>query len=424
MRSFDRSDSRDRERRDDREDRGRRSSERRRFDERSPPRERRRSESPPARKRRNKWDIPGEGADAAQSSVAGSASGALAAALAMTNAPLAGVPVVGRKQRELYVGNLAVGIVNPFVLKEFFGAALSTAKGWNPALGPAVANIQLSGEGKFGFVEFRDEVTAATAIQMDKVELYGRPINLGRPQGYIVGAGPPPPLELPPALRPTMAASALYDPAAAFAAASSFNAPGLTALMGAAGAAGATPTAVRKQRELYVGNLPAGAVTDTDVRELFSAPLRTMRGFDESIGPPVLNVNMNSDGKFAFVEFRDDALATLALNTFDKMDLLGRSLNVGRPRGYIEPGSEAAILAMRMAVGNPLAAVNSTFSTGAVVGGMISAPPVAPPSAALRLDGLISGDMLSDAEYPDVLADIKEECEVSGKVRALGLGLG
>lgn len=54
------------------------------------------------------------------------------------------------------------------LVKEFFSGILSAAQGFNPSLGPAVANVQLSGEGKFGFVEFRDEVMAATALQVSR----------------------------------------------------------------------------------------------------------------------------------------------------------------------------------------------------------------------------------------------------------------
>ena len=40
--------------------------------------------------------------------------------------------VAGRKQRELYVGNLAVGAVNASTLKDFFTAALQSAKEYSP----------------------------------------------------------------------------------------------------------------------------------------------------------------------------------------------------------------------------------------------------------------------------------------------------
>jgi hypothetical protein len=50
----------------------------------------------------------------------------------------------------------------------------------------------------------------------------------------------------------------------------------------------------------------------------------------------VANVSINPDGKFAFVELKTEDLAGLAMN-LDKVDLCGRQINVGRPRGYVDP---------------------------------------------------------------------------------------
>jgi len=50
----------------------------------------------------------------------------------------------------------------------------------------------------------------------------------------------------------------------------------------------------------------------------------------------VANVSINPDGKFGFVELKTEELATLAMN-LDKVDLCGRQINVGRPRGYVDP---------------------------------------------------------------------------------------
>jgi hypothetical protein len=40
-------------------------------------------------------------------------------------------------------------------------------------------------EGKFAFVELKTEELATQALHLDKVELCGRPINVGRPKGYV-----------------------------------------------------------------------------------------------------------------------------------------------------------------------------------------------------------------------------------------------
>ena len=53
--------------------------------------------------------------------------------------------------------------------------------------------------GRFGFVELRTEELSCSAMQLDKVELCGRAINVGRPKGYI---------EPPPGARPVAALGA------------------------------------------------------------------------------------------------------------------------------------------------------------------------------------------------------------------------
>ena len=123
----------------------------------------------------------------------------------------------------------------------------------------------------------------------------------------------------------------------------------------------------------------------------------------------MLNVDIAPDGKFAFVEFRDEEIARVALTLFDKMDLCGRTLNVGRPRGYVEPGGSLSSTLLPQLGG---------FG-GA--GGPAAPPPAAaapaePPTKCLRLEGLITPDMLTEAEYPEVYEDIRTECSESGTV--------
>ena len=59
--------------------------------------------------------------------------------------------------------------------------------------------VERSLAGRFGFVELRTEELAAAAMQLDKVELCGRSINVGRPKGYV---------EPPPGARPVAALGA------------------------------------------------------------------------------------------------------------------------------------------------------------------------------------------------------------------------
>jgi splicing factor U2AF subunit len=70
-----------------------------------------------------------------------------------------------------------------------------------------------------------------------------------------------------------------------------------------------------------------------------------------------------------------------------------------------------AAIAARLAAVNPLLS-HPLFAPPALA-------PAAPATACLRLDGLITPDMLNDDEYADVLADIRDECARSGRVTAV-----
>jgi len=45
--------------------------------------------------------------------------------------------------------------------------------------------------GRFAFVELRTEELATTSMTLDKTELLGRPMNIGRPKGYVPGSSAP-----------------------------------------------------------------------------------------------------------------------------------------------------------------------------------------------------------------------------------------
>lgn len=96
----------------------------------------------------------------------------------------------------------------------------------------------------------------------------------------------------------------------------------------------------KKQREVYVGNLTIGVVTADMLRELFNGALSSLVP-DPVTNPPVVNVAMDASGRFGFVEMRTEELATAAMQ-LDKVELCGRHVNVGRPKGYVEPPSSAA----------------------------------------------------------------------------------
>ena len=52
----------------------------------------------------------------------------------------------GKKQREVYVGNLAIGVVNEVTLREMFNAALAGLVP-DPVTNPPVANVNIDPSG-------------------------------------------------------------------------------------------------------------------------------------------------------------------------------------------------------------------------------------------------------------------------------------
>jgi type II secretory pathway pseudopilin PulG len=189
-----------------------------------------------------------------QQAIAQQAAAAAAAAVVPVN-PNAPNPAT-RKQREIYIGNLAIGSVNADLLKELFNAALANlvpdpitnppvhnvnmdpnGSGWRaPASAPraaprpafsashppspslnatrrcAASLVPCSGPvwplamraerggalarschcstapnprpaGRYAFVELRTEELATQAMLLDKTELAGRSMNIGRPKG-------------------------------------------------------------------------------------------------------------------------------------------------------------------------------------------------------------------------------------------------
>jgi len=99
--------------------------------------------------------------------------------------------------------------------------------------------------------------------------------------------------------------------------------------------------AEKKARELYVGNLNVQLCNDDALRDLFTPACQMLPTYNEAAGPAVLAVDVRGGGTFAFVEFQNELMASEALNIFNKMEVGGRSINVGRPAGYSGPTENA-----------------------------------------------------------------------------------
>jgi len=109
----------------------------------------------------------------------------------------------------------------------------------------------------------------------------------------------------------------------------------------------------KKAREVFVGNLLQGQVTQQHIKQFFLELFLKVPQFLDKYPHlvttgPVVDAQMSSDGKFAFVEFATEELAVTALE-FDRCELLGRQIKTGRsnsfvPQGYVPPPLDVTML--------------------------------------------------------------------------------
>jgi len=321
------------------------------------------------------------------------------------------VPVNSKKQRELYIGNLPAGLSEP-MLKELFAQLLNDCDGFDPSMGPAVLNVQMCGGGTYAFVEYRDEQCCETAMSFSGMVLSGKALKINHPNGYV-----PPPV---PVTRLTPKTETLQRFGLAVAANEAL--PPMT-LLGAASSAVRPET--KKARELYIGNLTVGMVSSAMLKELFAQPLLTLPGAEDGSGvPPVIDARVDAGGKFAFVEFRSEELASTALALFNNMELCGRPMQVARPTGYV-PGPNGPPPPLAGAGLPPPASVPIPAATLPTLGGLIAPPVGGLPETTRRLRlenlGLDVASLADDAEYAECVEDIRGECERFGTIESFAI---
>lgn len=226
-----------------------------------------------------------------------------------------------KKLREIYCGNLAAGQVTMTNLREHFNQMFYLLPEFTQKYdylrttgAGCVQDVKISTCGTYSFVTFFTEEIAVTALEMDKHEFFGRSMRIGRPTGVVMAVPPPPPMDI-----------------------TSLRNQGLLPTKTAAGIANAS-AADKKQRELYVGNLHPSVMTPEMIKELFEPACRLLPSFPKDSFPsPVISVEIGGDGRFAFVEFVNEELASSALLVFNQVDLLEKRMSVMRPQGYVLP---------------------------------------------------------------------------------------
>jgi splicing factor U2AF subunit len=164
----------------------------------------------------------------------------------------------------------------------------------------------------------------------------------------------------------------------------------------------------KKTREVYVGNLAIGMVTDQMLREFFNTALAGLSP-EAATQPSVVNIWMASDMKYAFVELRTPDLATIAMG-LDKVELCGRSIHCGRPGGYVPPDASGGQQPMGMGMPNM-----------GMMGMGLGMPAAAGPPATqvVCLANMLSIEELASEEYDEIVSDIRDECSTFGTIEEL-----
>lgn len=166
-----------------------------------------------------------------------------------------------------------------------------------------------------------------------------------------VGGAPPPISQLPGAVQVTPAATS--GPAA-----------------GASYAGGPNQQATRHARRIYVGGLPPSA-REESIASFFSNALAAVGGTTAGPGPCVVNVYINTEKKFSFVEMRTVEEASNAM-ALDGIMFEGVTVRIRRPADY----NPSAAASLGPSAPNPnlnLAAIGMDRQ-GQVPGGMPGAP--------------------------------------------------
>jgi splicing factor U2AF subunit len=182
-------------------------------------------------------------------------------------------------------------------------------------------------------------------------------------------------------------------------------------------AASAVAAASKTQREVYVGNLAAGLVTEPMLHQLFSTTMAA--AFPEQCGArdPVVKVSVAPEGKYAFVELATSEMATSCLQLNQSVAVMGSTLSIGRPAGYVDPGKASSAAQTAAEALARFQAESAAARAAAGGGGGEAAAAAAAVTPFLCVDGMVTAEVLSsEQEHAEVVADLKEEFERHGAV--------
>lgn len=351
-----------------------------------------------------------------------------------------------RRARRLHMGNLPPGMGEP-VIKELLNTAMKGATLTLPSdpNGDPVNSINMSGDGRFCFVEFRSVLECNNALLLDKMELMTKTIRLSRPNDYVPAPAEMEQAVIPPGISNTNAVAPAVNMSALLGGLGIPSIPaappvnihlslGLQANPAAQKANALSLT--RKARRLHIGNLPPGVGLTAEVlSQFFSAALisANLHEAENTEGEPVLDAMVDGGGKYGFIELRTvaEANSCLALNG---IEFGGRALKVERPRDWAPvPMEMMAELSNAGVLGKinkeEMAAANSAMAqataslnllTAAQAPPQLAAPPPVAMTRVLMLANMVTeAEMENAQEVHEIKEDAKLECGKYGLVLAV-----
>ncbi|WPT11684.1 Splicing factor U2af large subunit B [Picochlorum sp. SENEW3] len=178
-------------------------------------------------------------------------------------------------------------------------------------------------------------------------------------------------------------------------------------------AVSAVKAASRTQREVYIGGIVPGVVTEPMLRELFRATLTAAFPDKCQNGTvdPVISITLAPEQKFCFMELLSADMASACLELSGQISLMGAHLTIGRPTGYVDP--EKAQNAAETAA-NALATFQADSQAERIAAGENIDKE---PSSFICIEGVTTDDILQDdAVYAEILEELKTELEKHGTV--------
>jgi len=184
---------------------------------------------------------------------------------------------------------------------------------------------------------------------------------------------------------------------------------------------GMTDQGTRKARRLYVGNLPAGQITEKMLVDFFEAAVQqagfTLPGVPGQVVCSAW-VSTDDDRRFAFVEFRsmEECANALGLNG---INFLGESLRISRPSDY----DDAVRSMTAQGIALPQPSMPAMGMPAAVQPpAMPTVTETVPITAAIKLQNMVSDEDLSNpSDLEDIKEDVKDECSNHGEVKQVDI---